>query len=597
MEMNEKNAESLHEVEGLLHHNLHKHDVVVVGAGLAALQCALEASKYYDVAVVTKLFPTRSHSGAAQGGIAATLANMEEDHWEWHMFDTIKGSDYLGDQDAIEILVKEAPEVVYELEHLGCPFSRNDNGRIAQRQFGGHTKNFGKGGAVLRACYAADRTGHVLLHTLWEQCVKNGVRFYSEFMVLSLVIKENACLGVTAINLLDGSIHIFNSKATMFGTGGYARIYKITSNSWANSGDGLSIALRAGIPIEDLEFVQFHPTGLYQSGILVTEGARGEGGYLINKDGERFMKRYAPEKMELAPRDLISRAIQTEINEGRGIDGKECVYLDVRHLGAEIIMERLPQIYEISLKFLGVDALKEPVPIQPTAHYSMGGIPTTIDCNVLRDGKNKIIEGLYAAGECACVSVHGANRLGTNSLLEATLFGRRAGKSIVKYLNDKNPGFKQLPEDSAKLAIDEVEKLLNSTGNEKVADLRSELQENMKAKCGIFRTENDLKDMLNIVHKLQEQYKNIELQDKGRDFNTELMEAIEFGHMLDFAEVIIAGALNRTESRGSHFRRDFPKRDDDNWLKHTLAYKTPEGIKFDYKPVVITRFQPKARTY
>jgi succinate dehydrogenase / fumarate reductase flavoprotein subunit len=399
-----RDPETVHDVIGVPVHNIHRHDVIVVGAGLAAMRAAVEASKEYDVAVVSKVFPTRSHSGAAQGGIAASLANEEEDHWEWHMFDTIKGSDYLGDQDAIEILVKEAPVVVREYEHMGAPFSRTPDGRIAQRMFGGHTKNFGKGGPILRACYAADRTGHVLLHTLYENCVKNAVRFYPEFYVLGLVVRDNVCSGVVAWDVVNGGVHVFHGNAVMFGTGGHARLYRIASISLSSTGDGQGMVLRAGLPLEDMEFLQFHPTGLYIHGILVSEAARGEGGYLLNDAGERFMKKYAPEKMELAPRDVTSRAIQKEIDEGRGIGGKDYVYLDLRHLGKDKIMTQLPQIHELAWKFIHVDCVKDPIPIQPTAHYSMGGIPTDNECRVLGDGKSKPVVGFFAAGECACVS-------------------------------------------------------------------------------------------------------------------------------------------------------------------------------------------------
>ncbi len=591
-----EDAERLHEVSGIPLHNVHRHDVVVVGAGLAGLQCALEGSRVADTAVLSKVFPTRSHSGAAQGGIAASLANREEDHWEWHMFDTVKGGDYLGDQDAIGTLVREARDVVYELEHLGAPFSRTPEGWIDQRKFGGHTKDFGSGGPVLRACFAADRTGHALLHTLWQQCVKQQVRFYSEYLVLSLIIRGNRCAGVVAVNLADGSVHVFQAKAVMFGTGGYARVYKITSNSWANTGDGLSIALRAGLPLEDMEFVQFHPTGLYQHGILVTEGARGEGGHLVNGLGERFMKRYAPEKMELAPRDLVARAMQTEINEGRGIDGKACVYLDVSHLGRDLIMERLPQITELAEKFMGVDATKEPIPIQPTAHYSMGGIPVDLDCRVLADGKKRVVEGLYAAGECSCVSVHGANRLGTNSLLEAALFGRRSGRSIAGYLA-RNPQFALLPEDAATPALEEIRRLRGGKGRYRAAEIRLELQERMQENAAVFRDAKGLSTLLGQIRELQTRFKDVRIDDAGLCFNTDLMEALELRSMLDFSEVIVASAVNRTETRGAHARTDFPERDDENWLKHTLAFRTDKGVEFDYKPVTIVRFRPKKREY
>ncbi len=588
--------EAIHDVEGVGVHNVHRHDVIIVGAGLAGMRAAVEASEELDVAVLSKVFPTRSHSGAAQGGIAASLANEEEDHWEWHMFDTVKGSDYLGDQDAIEILVREAPVVVREFEHYGCPFSRTPEGRIAQRKFGGHTKDFGRGGPILRAAYAVDRTGHVLLHTLYEVCVKNGVRFYSEFFALSLIVEDDVCRGLVAWDVINGGIHVFHAKAVLFGTGGYGKIYKITSNALANTGDGLSLVLRAELPIEDLEFVQFHPTGLHKQGILVSEAARGEGGYLINGKGERFMEKYAPEKMELAPRDLVSRSEQTEINEGRGIGGGDYVYIDLRHLGAEKIMSQLPQIHELAWKFLHVDCIKDPIPIQPTAHYSMGGIPTDIDGQVLADGKTKPVRGFYAAGECACVSVHGANRLGTNSLLEASLFGRRAGKAIVRFLREQRD-FPELPAGAAKPAIEEVERILSSSGAEKVGAIRAELQEEMTEKCGIFRDSEKLKSLMATMKQFEERYRNIGIDDRSAKFNVDLLEALELGYMIDFAEIVVAGALAREESRGAHSRTDFPKRDDENWLKHTLAWKRNGEITFDYKPVTITRFQPKERKY
>ena len=588
--------ETIHDVAGVPVHNIHRHDVIVVGAGLAAMRAAVEASKDYDVAVVSKVFPTRSHSGAAQGGIAASLANEEEDHWEWHMFDTVKGSDYLGDQDAIEILVKEAPVVVREFEHMGAPFSRTPDGRIAQRMFGGHTKNFGKGGPILRACYAADRTGHALLHTLYENCVKNGVRFYPEFYVLDLIVRENICRGVVAWDVVNGGVHVFHGKAVMFGTGGHARVYKTASISLSSTGDGQGMALRAGLPLEDMEFLQFHPTGLYIHGILVSEAARGEGGYLINDAGERFMKKYAPDKMELAPRDVTSRAIQKEIDEGRGIGGKDYVYCDLRHLGKEKIMTLLPQIHELAWKFMHVDCVKDPIPIQPTAHYSMGGIPTDNDCRVLADGKSKVVGGFFAAGECACVSVHGANRLGTNSLLEASLFGRRAGKSIVRFLREE-PELADLPADAAKEAIAEIEGILSAAGTERIAAIRAEIQQKMTADCAVFRNGCNLQKLVEEVRSLQERYKRIRIDDKSREFNMDLIDAIELGRMLDLAEVMVVGALTREESRGAHSRTDFPKRDDAKWLKHTLAWKKDGKIVFDYKSVVITRFQPKERAY
>lgn len=596
MKWDEKESESLHEPLGIGPHYIHRHDVIIIGAGLAALRAAIEAAGEYDVGVVSKLFPTRSHSGAAQGGVAATLSNVDEDHWEWHMFDTVKGSDYLGDQDAIEILTKDAPRVIREIEHMGCPFSRASDGLLDQRTFGGHTKDFGRGGSAMRAVFAADRTGHAMLQTLWEQCVKHKVRVYTEFVLLSLIIRDGICRGVCALELRTGEVHVFHARAVMLGTGGYARIYKVTSNSWTNTGDGLSICLRAGLPIQDLEFVQFHPTGLYPNGILVTEGARGEGGYLKNDAGERFMEKYAPAKMELAPRDVVSRAIRTEILEGRGIKGGQYVELDVRHLGAEKIMERLPQIHEVVLKFSGTDMTKQAIPVLPTAHYSMGGIPVDLDCRVLADGSEKVVRGLYAAGECSCVSVHGANRLGTNSLLEATLFGRRAGKAIVRDLR-AGMEIEGLPADGAEAALEEVSRLRGAKGKETISGLRDELRETMQEKVGIFREEKALREALEKIVELRGRFSEVGLTDHGKVFNTEMLEALELSHMLDFGELIVSGALNRTESRGSHFRTDYPNRDDENWLKHTIAYLEGGRVRFEYKPVRITRFQPKARTY
>lgn len=570
---------------------VHKHDVVIVGAGIAGLQAALQLAGKCDIAVVTKVYPTRSHSGAAQGGIAASLGNCGEDSWEWHMYDTVKGSDFLCDQDAVEIMTKGAPETVYELEHRGVPFSRTGSGTIMQRPFGGHTTNMGKC-KVARACYAEDRTGHAILTTLWEQCIKMNVTFYSEFYTLSLIINDNTCCGITAWDIRHGGIHVFHSKAVMLATGGYARIYKTSTNALANTGDGQSLVLRKGLALKDMEFVQFHPTGLYGKGILVSESARGEGGYLINNKGKRFMTDYSPGQMELAPRHIVTQAEQDEINAGRGIDGKDYLHLDIRHLGEEAINEKLPQTRELCIKFAGIDPVEDLIPIQPTAHYSMGGIPTSIDGEVLADGKSEKAAGFYAAGECACVSVHGANRLGCNSLLEAAFFGKKAGLSIKAFIV-KNETFPEINEHAIDDATEEINLLKNTNGNENIADIRESLQNVTMEKCGVFRNKTDLESLTNDLITLRQRYKNITLEDKSGSFNLDLLEALELGHMLDVSEAIGHCAIARTESRGSHIRSDFPQRNDKDWLKHSLTIKRNNEMRVDYKPVTITHYNPQ----
>ena len=565
----------------------HRYDTVIVGAGLAGMRAAIEAQAAGSCCVLTKVFPTRSHSGAAQGGIAASLGNASDDGWDAHMFDTVNGSDYLADQDAVELLVNEAPRAIIELEHMGVPFSRTPEGRIAQREFGGHSKP--------RACYAADLTGHVILHSLYEQCLKHAVKFYPEYLVLSLIMDGDRCAGVVAMDILTGDLHTFGGRSVVFATGGYGRAFKITSNAHANTGDGLCMVYRAGLPIEDMEFVQFHPTGFYPSGILVTEGARGEGAYILNAQGERLMERYATDRMELAPRDVTSRAIQTEIDAGRGIGGGSYVHLDLRHLGAEKIRKRLPQILDLAMRFTAVDALKSPIPIQPTAHYSMGGIPTDNDGRVLADAAGRVVKGLYACGECACVSVHGANRLGCNSLLEAVVFGKRAGKTVCRDLPaiEWHDG----PCGGVEVVREELAAFAEREGSESFAGIREELQSSMQKNCGIFRAEDPLREQLVIVRELRERFGRVRLSDRGKRFNTELVELLELRSLLDFTEVIVTGALARKESRGAHSRTDYPARDDAGWLKHSLARRGPDGPVFDYAPVRITRYQPKERKY
>jgi len=575
----------------------HRHEVVIVGAGIAGLSAALEVQGSADVAVLSKIFPTRSHSTAAQGGTAAALGNMEEDHWEWHWYDTVKGSDYLGDQDAQEVLCREAPEVIFALEHLGVPWSRTESGRIMQRPFGGHFSQFGKGAPVRRSCMVADRNGHAILHCLYEQCLKRGVRFYSEFLVVTLMVREGRCHGVVAWDVARGGLHVFEAKAVMFGTGGYASAWQVNTNCLANTGDGLALVLEVGLPLEDMEFVQFHPTGIYPSGILVTEGARGEGGYLLNDRGERFMERYAPSKMEVAPRDIVSRAEQTEIDEGRGIGGKGYVHLDLRHLGKKLILEKLPQIHEMGVKFAGVDCTEAPLPILPTAHYAMGGIPTNVDGEVLADEKGTVVEGFFAAGECACVSVHGANRLGTNSTLECAVFGRRTGRRIRRYM-EAGVEYRGVPEEEPERAQKKVADILEARGPERVSRLRAELKESMTKNMGVFRTGEGMREQVEKLRELRERYGRIGITDHQKVFNTELEEALELGHALAFCDVIVAGGLAREESRGAHARKDFPKRDDAKWLKHTLAWRSEDGsVRLGYKPVAITRFQPEERKY
>ncbi len=569
-------------------------DAIVVGAGLAGLRAAIEIGQDARVAVISKVFATRSHSGAAQGGIGAALGNEEEDNWEWHMFDTIKGSDYLGDQDAIETLAKDAPRTIYELEHLGVPFNRTAEGKIAQRAFGGHTRDFGKA-AVKRACYAADRTGRVILDTLWEQCQQRDIQFFDEFQIMSLMVQDGRCCGVIAYELATGDLHTLRSKAVLLATGGAGKIFKTTSNAFASTGDGMALAYQAGAPLEDMEFVQFHPTGIYKLGILISEAARGEGGILRNKDGERFMERYAPTIKDLAPRDMIARCILEEVRAGRGIDGKDYVHLDLTHLGDDVIGTKLSEIIGFAKTYAGVDAKKEPIPVLPTCHYMMGGIAADSDGRVVVDDQNTPFPGLYAAGECACVSVHGANRLGCNALLDTLVFGRRSGMEISRFIAKTD-----LLEPTVNFTANiekKIADLMASDGQEKVGAIAAEMQEMMMDKVSVFRTADGLKAALAKIGELKDRYRNISVQDKGNCFNRDLLDALELGNMLDLAEVIAMGALYREESRGAHSREDFPQRDDEQFLKHTMVRRTEDGPQIFDKPVTITRFEPKERTY
>jgi succinate dehydrogenase / fumarate reductase flavoprotein subunit len=581
-----------------IHH--HNYDVVIVGAGGAGMRAALESSSRVRTAVLTKLYPTRSHTGAAQGGMCAALANVEEDNWEWHTFDTVKGGDYLVDQDAAEVMCKEAIDAVIDLEKMGLPFNRTPEGRIDQRRFGGHTRNHGEA-AVRRSCFAADRTGHMILQTLYQNCVKQGVEFFNEFYVLDLLMTDSAggeqrAAGAVAYELATGDLHVFAAKSVVLATGGFGKVFKTTSNAHTLTGDGMGIVWRKGLPLEDMEFFQFHPTGLAGLGILLSEAARGEGGILRNADGERFMERYAPTIKDLAPRDIVARSMANEVREGRGAGPeKDYVLLDLTHLPREQIDAKLPDITEFARTYLGVEPYTEPVPVYPTAHYAMGGVPTNIRAEVLRNNTD-VIPGLYAAGEVACVSVHGSNRLGTNSLLDINVFGRRAGIAAAEHATKvSHAGLPAEPE-STVLAM--VSTLLESTGGERVAAIRKDLQETMDRNAQVYRTDESLKQAEEDIAALKVRYASVAVGDKGKRYNSDLLEAIELGFLLDLAEVLVVGARARNESRGGHFREDYPNRDDVNFMRHTMAYREADGaIRLDYKPVVQTRYQPMERKY
>jgi succinate dehydrogenase / fumarate reductase, flavoprotein subunit len=601
----------------------HQFEVLVVGAGGAGLMAGLYASRSARTAIITKLYPTRSHTGTAQGGIGAALGSQEEDHPEWHTYDTVKGSDYLGDQDAIEFMCNEAVPAVYELEHMGLPFDRTPDGKIAQRPFGGHTNNV-TGKPVRRACHAADRTGHMILQTLYQQCMKNNVTFFDEFQAVDLIMANPqtsgagaAAAGVVAIELATGEMHVFHAKAVIFATGGHGRIWEITSNAYAFTGDGPAMVMRRGLPLEDMEFFQFHPTGIYKLGILITEGVRGEGGILINGKGERFMEKYAPKVKDLASRDVVSRAIYMEIRDGNGVNGQNYVYLDVRPesvnkyaaldgrknldgspytVTGEDILAKLPDIVDFCRVYLGVDPVTQLMPIQPTAHYAMGGIPTNKFGEVLGDERNTVVAGLYAAGECACVSVHGANRLGTNSLLDLVVFGKHAGLRAAEFAQGTD--FQPLPDDPTESARAQFERIRSADGKDNAFDIATTMKKIMFDDMGIFRSGKGMENALNVVRELKQRYQHVTATDTGTIFNMEMMNIWELGNLLDLAELTTVSAIARTESRGGHSREDYPERDDKQWLKHTLAWVRENGqIDLKYKPVVITRFEPKVRTY